>query len=1011
MKKISCYVFFLLGCHSMLAQEVPALYKQLEESYNNSDFDACLKLEPQVEAFAAGRIDTLASNSLFYIGYAYQELGNINKAISFYEREKNLVAKLPNRDDEAYSASIYNLASIYLEAGKYEKAGIAADELLTNDKKIYSQSSPQFVASAINIADIYIQLDRFKEAEHVLLSTLKHQEKNSLNEGTLLNKLGDFYTYTGQYAKASKALERATDVLFDVAGEDSGEYMMAAINLGILYMGQGKYPEAEEVFEVALNLISPETNPVNYNSLLNNMSLVYQSLGQFEKSEDVLNKIKALDSISIGINHPDYAITMSNLGQVLCDEGKYKEAESALLKALDILKRNNESNSVAYARKLNGLSRVYMLSGQPSKAIRLLEQSLVIFKKNLGENNPEFASTTYLAGNAYWKGGQNATAIKYLKQSATIRAKVLGKKHPKYAESIQKIAEYQWFQKQVEDAHKSFGEVFDNFYFQIDATFPGLTEEEKTKFFYTNIKDSFEKFNSFAVAFSKDHPLLLGDLYNYQVNTKGAIMYATEKVRQIILGSNDTTLIRTFETWQSQKESIARAYSQNHDIKKVDSLVESANKLEKELTRRSADFAKQFVRKKYTWQDIQKVLRQGEAAVEVLRFKKYSPDAAGSFTKDVTYAFLIITPETKEHPLVVLMDKGNDLENKYLKFYHNSIKYTLDDVYSYKNLFQPLADELRKHGISKFYFSPDGIYNQVNINTIQNPETKTYLLDEFDIQMLTNTKELVEPQQMNALAQNPVLIGFPKFNLTKATDGSTSDVPKSRGVSRGVNRGMTRGMRGILRLVQGSGGISELPGTQKEIDQISKLFTSKPQIYLETEATESIVKHVDKPAYLHIATHGYFLEDDEPNSSTQYVTNPLLKAGLILAGAENFLTTGDPINDAGDDGILTAYEAMNLRLDNTRLVVLSACETGLGHVKNGEGVYGLQRALKLAGTQSIVMSLWNVDDDATQELMSTFYQELIRTGDQHASFRTAQQKIKAKYEKPFYWGAFIMVGI
>lgn len=1005
MNKLLYFTILLAVSVHVCAQNIPDAYQQLEKSYNNSEFEACIKLTREIETFSLNRIDTLAANSLFYLADAHNQLGDLDKALGFFEREMSIRAKLSATDGFSYSNSLYNLTYLYLQAGKYAKAGVMADELITNDKKLYASTSPEYVASVISVADIYIQLDRFSDAEKLLNATLKRQAEKSLEQGVLLNKLGDLYTYTGQYSKASKALENATDILFDVAGENSPEYIGAAINLGILYMSQGKYPEAEEIFDVALNILDKKS--VSYNNVLNNQALVYQSLGQLEKAESVFKKIKALDSASIGITHPDYAITLSNLGQLLCDEAKYKEAEAALKAALDIQKKNNETNSVSYARKLNSLARVYQLAGQPAKAITLHEQALAIFKKTLTENSPEYATTLYNLGTANWKAGKGEVGIKHLKTSASIRAKVLGKKHPKYAESIQKIAEYQWQQKQISEAHQSFNEVFENYYFQLDVTFPGLTEEEKSRFYYTNIKDGFEKFNSFAVAFSKQHPALIGELYNYQINTKGAIMYATEKVHNAILTSKDTTLIAMFDNWHAQREQIARYYSQSQDNNKLDSLVQSADALEKELTRRSATFASQFARKKYTWKDIQSTLKPGEAAVEVLRFKKYSPESAGSFSNDVTYAMLLLTHETKEHPELIVLEKGNDLEGKFLKFYNNNIRYQLDDAYSYKNYFESLGDALKKNNITKFYFSPDGVYNQVSINTIQNPFTQKYLLDEYDIHLVTNSKDMVEPQLARTGKENPVLIGFPKFNLTKDNPAATSSAKVTR------SRGLTRGMRGLLRLMRGDEGITELPGTQKEINDISKLFNQAPQIYLATQATEDVAKQVNNPSYLHIATHGYFLEDEEglTANSRQYVANPLLKAGLILAGAENFLVTGEPVNDAGDDGILTAYEAMNLKLDDTQLVVLSACETGLGQVKNGEGVYGLQRALKLAGAKSIVMSLWSVDDDATQELMTTFYQELLKSGNQHESFRIAQQKIKDKYVKPFYWGAFIMVGI
>ncbi|HET9485935.1 MAG TPA: CHAT domain-containing tetratricopeptide repeat protein, partial [Chryseosolibacter sp.] len=682
--------------------------------------------------------------------------------------------------------------------------------------------------------------------------------------------------------------------------------------------------------------------------------------------------------------------------------------EDAITKALAIQRKNGEVSTVSFARKLNNLAKVRQMAGDPAKAVPLLEQALSIFRKAMGKDSPEYATSAYNLGVAYWKAGKAETGFKYLKVSASIRARVLGKKHPKYAESMLKIGEYQWYKKAVKDAQQSFGEVFDNHYFQIDQTFPVLTEEEKSKFFYTNIRDSFDKFNSFALAERIENPGLIKDVYDYLINTKAAIMLATEKVKTAIRESGDTALIARFESWQAKKEQIAKLYSLNQEHGRLDSLLKEANVLEKDLTRQSAAFAAHLIRKKFTWKDIQSTLRPGEAAVEVLRFKSYSPMEGGIISGTITYAFLVITPKTKDQPDLILLGNGNDLETKLLKFYRNNVKFQVPDLYSYKNYFEPLGDYLKKENITRVYFSPDGVYNQININGIENPFSKKYLVDEYDIRFVTNTRELAEARWVGKNKQSSVLIGFPKYNLEYAALGQNSDKKATRGGN------LSRTWRGgLLRYMRGEEGISILPGTQVEIEKIAKLFGESSSVYTEDQATERAAKSVSNPTFLHIATHGYFLEDAAPGaeSNPNYVANPLLNAGLILAGAENFLKTGEPTNDAGDDGILTAYEAMNLKLDMTQLVVLSACETGLGDVKNGEGVYGLQRAFKLAGARSIIMSLWNVDDEATQQLMTTFYDEMIRTGDQHQAFRKAQQAVKDKFDAPFYWAAFIMVGI
>jgi CHAT domain-containing protein/tetratricopeptide (TPR) repeat protein len=1002
--------FFLSNfiAYPTFAQNLPKIYNELESLYNIGDFEACIKLEKKVELFAFSRKDTFATNSYYYLGDAYNQLGDFEKAIPLWEKLKDLLKEL-NIPDQ-YSMTLYNLADIYQRNGDYAKAGITADQLIVADKKLFEPSSDEYVSTVISVADIYFRLDRLKEEQALLQSTRKQQVKNSINEGLLLNKLGDLHTYKGEYTKASQALMQSILIFRSNLNESSIQYLSATANLGILYKEQGRYPEAEEQFDEVLKKADPVDAANIYFPTLNNLAQVYQNLGQLEKAEKTFLQIKKQDSIDLGIDHPFYAVTLSNLSGVYHDEGKYEYAEKSLLAALEIQKARNETTSVSYARKLNNLAKVYMFSGKPDEALKLYEQANLIYKKGLGENNAEYATNIFNIGMTLWKIGKPDEGYKYLKNSSSIRAAVLGKKHPKYAESQQKIAEYLWFKQSKKEARQTYGEVFDNYYNQIESVFPALIEEEKAKFYYNTIRPSFEKFNSFALAYAGEDPTIMSEVYNHQINTKGVIMLATEKVKEAIQSSRDTTLVKKFENWQAVKEQIAKLYSHSQSSSQLDSLLSLADASEKELSKQSAEFARQFIRKKYFWGDVQKTLKSGEAAIEVVRYQKFSPDSAGKFLDDISYGFLIVTPKTINHPDYIMLKGGKDIEGKFLNFYKNSILFNQEDNYTYRNFFEPLGDYLKKNKIDNIYFSPDGVFNQISMNTIRNPFNNKYLVDEYVIQMVTNTRELLERRPKTTGAKSSVLVGFPTFNL----DAKQVTQPKAtnRSISRG---GSNRGLRGgLLRYVDPENGISVLPGTEKEIEKISELLTvsASPVVFTQALASEGVAKRINSPTILHVATHGYFLEDDEKNRETSgYVFNPLLKSGLIFAGAENFIRSGTAVDTVGNDGILTAYEAMNLNLETTELVVLSACETGLGVIKNGEGVYGLQRAFKLSGAKSVIMSLWSVDDEATQALMTLFYTEFMKTGNAQSSLRMAQRKLKTKYPQPFYWGAFVLVGI
>jgi CHAT domain-containing protein/Tfp pilus assembly protein PilF len=935
---------------------------------------------------------------------AHLRKGTIEKAIAFFESERAVREKLLPSGSTDYSNALFNLSYACLEANEYARGKEIGKQLLAFDRKVHGVTSEEFIQSLFHYVDILSAAGDVVEAERELEAIGKEAPEFSSQNGQFLSKLADVCSYSGKYNKSERLFSAALDLLRISEGEDSEIYTITLSNFATLLMWQGKYDKAEDYLTQVLEQSKKATwySDVTYYATLNNLAMVQQKLGQYKAAEASFRTLIKADSASIGVNHIDFSITLSNLGLLYIDQDRYMDAVRVLKRALDILKRSKETNSIAYAKNLNNLSKAYQRMGRPNDAIALLEQSLKIFEKQFGKDSPEYANGTFILGVTYLNV-KSPKALPTLKAALDIRGRVVGKSHPSYAECQEKIAQYYWNKKNKIESGKLYNSVFDNYFGQVDAFFPVLTEEEKSNFFYQKIKPSFESFATYAV----EAPLTkttLGQLFNYQLNTKGLILAATEKVRHSIMTSGDTSLIALYEKWENAKDVLTYYFSIHESPAQIDSLLNQSNRLEKLLVRKSEMFARNAVRQRVDWKSIQQRLKPGEAALECIRYRIYDPDSL-KFSEGIGYAFLLLTSETKEGPELIQFANGKELETRYLNYYRNGIRLKLDDLYTYKNYWELVQDQLVKRNVKKVTFSPDGVYNIININSIKDPFTNKYVLDELDVRVVTSTRSLIEEVGPRKNKGSGYLFGYPHYNVT-----NPESLPKQRAGSNTATRSFRGGM---LRFLRDGKGITLLPGTKVEVEEIAKNLTGhfdSVQVRIEARAVESAIKSLDNPSLLHIATHGYFLDDDDSDISASEVPNPLMLSGLILAGAENFIKTGsNPLQDS-DDGILTAYEAMNLNLNESRLVVLSACETGLGKIYPGEGVYGLQRAFQVAGAGAVIMSLWTVDDTATQLLMKTFYDQYVKTDDLYQAFRFAQQKLKEKYPEPFYWGAFVLVG-
>ncbi|HAA19237.1 MAG TPA: hypothetical protein DCR93_30195 [Cytophagales bacterium] len=1022
---LSMLAMGILASPQLLGQTTPQVYQDLIQAYDNEEYQTVLELEPDALAAIANRSDTVAAATYATLGEVQYFDGDPEVALDYLAKAYDMYQANQATESEVFGNLLYNLTYIYWEFGRYDEAEPFGKKLLAVDRESYGVDSEEYVSSLTTLSQILQGQNKYKEAEKLCLKALKEIKEESYPYFIVQTHLGDLYTKRGDFSEAERQLLPSLALVQYLVGSNTVEYAANLANLATLYKRWGRFPESERFFLDARDILLDQVpDPVQENtlgSIKNNLANMYTQMARYDEALVLYAELLVSDMEKFGDRHPNYGITLLNQSTALRGKGEYDAAEQDLLAALSIFEEVLGEESFTYTQVLIQKLNLLVAQQRYADAESLVSDVISRIEKQLGQENLFYVETLLEEGKLYAQQNQVKMARKALMRARKTGASIYNDYHPKNAQTSRQLAILNWYEQDVDEAIADYEATFENYFGQIDAYFPALSEPEKAKFYNNTLKVTFEEFNSFAILHAEQHPELLGKMYDYQLATKALIMYSTTKVRDAIAESENEELISQFEDWLSIKERISKMYSMSQEEldqepEPLSVLLEQANRLEKALGESSREFASTFAQEVVTWQQVRDQLGSAEAAVEIIRFRNFLPDSAGSFDGKVNYAALVVRHDTKQNPELVLIENGAELEADWVAYYRNSVIYRLIDEQSYANFWAPIKSQLG--GIKKVYLSPDGLYHQVSFNTLLNPETGDFLLDEIELEQVTNTKDILayaEATNTGFRSGKAFLFGFPNYNLG-LDEETLAAAEVANKVANTVS--LDRGLRGSLqRIVDENELLAMLPGTKAEVEIISNLYKQKNQeftIYLEDEAVEEQIKTMEAPSTLHIATHGFFLEDTPEavgGKDQGYVSNPLLRSGLILAGANTFIAAGaneSPLTE--EDGILTAFEVMNLNLSNTDLVVLSACETGLGSIKNGEGVYGLQRAFRVAGADAIIMSLWSVNDQATQELMSQFYANWLETGDKQEAFRQAQKQLREKFPNPYYWGAFVMVG-
>ncbi len=848
--------------------------------------------------------------------------------------------------------------------------------LTTDDSK---KTDAQKCREVLDRAEDFYQIRWYKTAEVYFLDAKLSYEHagitNNINYSKVSADLGLLYATMGRYSSAESFTSEALALREKTLGKSSKAYASSLNNMAVLYQETARFNESEKYFEEALQVVQAQfgNESQEYATVLNNQAILFSKIGRIDAAVEKLNTAVAILKKLNKKDMRDQVGLQSNLALLYQQRSKYVEAEEIYVK----LEKALGSNSPYYAGVLNNLALLYIQMNKMDRVEDYLKRSAAVYKSKFGDQNPNYAKVLNDLGNYYRIQGRYDEAEKSLMEALTIRGSVLDSNHPDYVKSQEDLGILYWKKGDLVKAGESYQIAMDKSLDFINRYFPPMSEAEKTKY-WDVLQPRFQRFYNYCLEASATNPDVVKEMYDYQMTTKGLLLNSTSKIKKAIFSSGNTELIKDYVTWLDRKEALARYYSlSKEELKdqKIDlSILEKeANDMEKSLSQRSGDFSQGYSTKKLSFTQVASLLGDAEGVLEFVRIRYFDKD----FTEDSKYAALVLTKGAAAPKLVVL-DNGNQLETRYAKYYRNAIQQRIADIYSYDQYWARVDPLLI--GKKTIYVSADGVYNQISINTLKKTGGD-FLLNRYDLILVGNSKDLIAMKSQKAAAskKNAFLLGFPDY---------------------------------------GGDAVAALPGTKVEIESIDKILKTggyQETPYMQRGATEAIVKEMKGPALVHIATHGYFQRDVDQGSMGVHEdnakNNPLLRSGILLAGASPTIK-GEllPNLESNDNGILTAYEAMNLNLEGTDLIVLSACETGLGDVRAGEGVYGLQRSFLVAGAKALVMSLWKVDDAATQALMTNFYTNLTKGGSKAKAFKQAQLQLMLKYKEPYYWGAFVMMG-
>lgn len=902
------------------------------------------------------------ATALENLAFFYYKDGNLDNAIRLGTEALEIMRNKLEPDSSKIASLLHNLAQYHSEYGNHNKAIQLASEEKEILKSLFGVNSPEYASALANLSVCYSDFGNYDEAIRLGVEALEIR-KDTLgiahpSYAASLNNLAACYRSVGNYSEAIRLATEAIDAYKRATRIDSTEYANSLGNLALSHYALGNYDEAIRLDSLAMNIYKVDTYSPSYVGILEDLSIYHSRIGGNDEVIQLYTEAMSILKESENFDSLNYANSLARFSDSFFALGDYDKAIQLGTEAMNIINEQENIDSLSYALLLHNLTLYHSKNRNYSDAIRLGTEAMSIIKKEKGTNHSDYATSLFNLALYYSFFENYNKAIPLLKDYVSIMRK------------------------------------------NILVTFLGLTASERQRYW-----DKFSyKFNQRipSIIVQSGIPDAASWLYdNTALFAKGLLLLTELEMANLINESDDIEALQMYSELHQNRQILNAQYSKPITERHIDcdSLERVTSHLERQLISRIKEFRDYTRNLSITWQDVQNKLDDNDIAIEFISYRDND--------ENIRYVVLTLCTNDTAPALTQLFTE------------HELIEASGDD----ETYLTSKADELiwgslasRLEGKTHIYFSAAGLLHNIGIEYLPSMEGK-------ECHRLSSTRELVTHHTSSTISSATLYGGIDYKASYASIESSIPNSVKDYAMTASTSQNRGRFDYRTLRY-----GVSALPGTKEEITEVSAML--KPlgtsfETLSGTQASEESFKALSgqRKSLIHIATHGFYYNSEEADNLSDNMRlmfigenrprnvedQSLLRCGLCFAGANQILSGESKPSDGQDDGILNALEIAQTDLRGLDLVVLSACQTALGDIAQGEGVFGLQRGFKKAGAQSILMSLWEVDNDATHLLMTEFYKGWTSGLSKYTALRQAQAVVKEKYPDPKYWAAFILL--